>query len=295
MTDFSGIPMPRLPQRTVLSTALLLAGVFVALAAARADEPSTKDPAEEPFNKRLQAYFQKSAAEYQLFRDENRTQPLEFVPEAVFHWKQDNDWRGDVFVWTYEGRPEVVGGVFVSSPSGNVRTVYHEFRSLALKPIGTITSPVGSWTADTGIVLTPVPKAQAPALSESLRGAQLRQIAKDFTVTMKNDGDPWELRLLPKPLYRYSSPSQKVVDGALFAYVWTRGTDPECLLLLEARDEEAGLRWVYTPVRFTVRPLEMKHSGTSIWTSERDVPNPNRPEPGTSFIVGTLPLEEVPE
>jgi hypothetical protein len=54
-----------------------------------------------------------------------------------------------------------------------------------------------------------------------------------------NDGKPWELRLLPKPLYRYASRSQKVLDGALFAYVWTRGTDPEWLLLLEARDDGA--------------------------------------------------------
>jgi hypothetical protein len=274
-----------------VTSGLILAAISTIASAA---EPSKS--AEDAFSKRLQEYSRTSAAEYELFRDEMKKEPLTFVPEAVFHWKQDNDWRGDVFVWTYAGRPEVVGGVFVSSLSGNARTVYHEFRSLALQPIATITSPAGSWRANSGILLTPVPEARLPAASEALRGVQLREMARRFTVAMKdNDGQPWELRLLPKPLYRYASPSQKVLDGALFAFVWTRGTDPECLLLLEARDEGQGTKWVYTPVRMTIRPLEMKHGERSIWISERNTPDPTRPEPGTTFVVGTLPVAEEPE
>lgn len=259
-------------------------------------EPPGDSGLTDAFTKRLQEYFQKSAAEYSLYRDEEGQVPLTFVPQAVFHWKADADWRGDVFVWTYEGRPEVVGGVFVSAPKGNVRSVYHEFRSVSLQPLGPVRTPGGTWKAESGIVLTPVPEAKEPASSESLRGTQLRDIAKQFTVTMKdNDGLPWELRLLPKPLYRYSSRSQNVLDGALFAYVWTRGTDPECLLLLEARDDGKGPKWVYTPVRLTVRPLEMKHAEKSVWISERNSPDPTRPEPGGVFGAGRLPLEDNPE
>jgi hypothetical protein len=272
----------------------LLAGGSAAFAA---DEPASKEPAPpDAFTKRLQDYFQKTAAEYTLYRDDEQEVPLTFVPQAVFHWKQDTDWRGDVFIWTHEGRPEVVGGVFVSSPSGGRRTIYQEFRSLSLQPLGAIRTRAGNWKPELGIVLTPVPEAKTPAASEALRGAQLRGMAKQFTVTMKdNEGQPWELRLLPQPLYRYASPAQKVLDGALFTYVWTRGTDPECLLLIEARDEGKGPAWVYTPVRNTVRPLEMKHAGNSIWVSQRGLPDPTRPEPGTSFAIGTLPIAEDPQ
>jgi hypothetical protein len=264
---------------------------------ARGDEPPVKETKpEDAVSKRLHEFSQKSAADYELFRDELKKEPLTLVPQAVFHWKHDNDWRGDVFVWIYEGRPEVLGGVFFSPPSGNSRTVNHEFYSLALQPIGAIKTPRGTWKAESGIRLTPVPDAKPPATSEPLRGAQLREMARQFTVTMKDDeGQPWELRLLPQPLYRYSSPSQKVLDGALFTYVWTKGTDPDCVLLVEARDDGNGPKWVYTPVRMTFRALEMKHAGHSVWISERNAPDPLRPEPYTWFPVGILPIAEEPK
>ncbi len=41
---------------------------------------------------------------------------------------------------------------------------------------------------------------------------------------------PHELRLLPQPLYRYQASTQEQ-DGAIFAFVWTDGTDPDGLLL----------------------------------------------------------------
>ena len=44
--------------------------------------------------------------------------------------------------------------------------------------------------------------------------------------------DREELRLLPKPLYRYEPKAGPVIDGAVFAFVM--GTDPESLLLIEA-------------------------------------------------------------
>ena len=113
---------------------LLVASLLVSQTShVQSDQPATKTPsADDAFSKRLQEYCQKSAGTYELFRDEAKNEPLTFVPQAVFHWKHDNEWRGDIFVWTYEGRPEVVGGVFVSPPSGNWRTENHEFYSLAL-------------------------------------------------------------------------------------------------------------------------------------------------------------------
>ena len=58
-------------------------------------------------------------------------------------------------------------------------------------------------------------------------------------------GQAWELRLLPKPLYRYESTDPEVLDGAVFALVSSAGTDPEIILLIEARKTPEGPRWVF--------------------------------------------------
>ena len=48
-------------------------------------------------------------------------------------------------------------------------------------------------------------------------------------------GEKTELRLAPRPLFEYSSPTAGVIDGAIFSFVVA--TDPEVLLLIEAFDE----------------------------------------------------------
>ena len=64
-----------------------------------------------------------------------RTQKLELKREPVYRWT--NPTRvggqvGEVFVWTYRGRPEVVGSIF-SHPTGDGRRVVcHELHSLSL-------------------------------------------------------------------------------------------------------------------------------------------------------------------
>ena len=35
--------------------------------------------------------------------------PLELVKEPVLRWSSDDDWSGNVFVWTRAERPEVIG------------------------------------------------------------------------------------------------------------------------------------------------------------------------------------------
>ena len=51
----------------------------------------------------------------------------------------------------------------------------------------------------------------------------------------------WELRLMPTPLLRYSSATNKIIDGALFAFA--QGTNPEALVLVEAVETVNGRAW----------------------------------------------------
>src|SRR2546427_127274 len=79
--------------------------------------------------------------------------------------------------------------------------------------------------------------APEPAASYALRLPQMKRQAERFQMTMifrrpREVHHP--LRLLPRPVYR--SPASAVDEVALFVFV--QGTDPECVLLLEANSDK---------------------------------------------------------
>jgi hypothetical protein len=79
----------------------------------------------------------------------------------------------------------------------------------------------------------------------------------------------WELRLLPQPLYRYESADPDILDGAVFAFVTSAGTDPEALLVLEARKPSGKDLpvWHYAVSRFTDTELRVKHKDKEVFTA----------------------------
>src|SRR5206468_2270608 len=103
-----------------------------------------------------------------------------------------------------------------------------------------------------GVELKPVPGSPAPAPTAAQRALQLRAIAREFSGrSLSDQGQAWELRLLPRPLHRYENPEGDLLDGALFALVSTAGTDPEIILVIEARTTAAGPRWFFGAARFS--------------------------------------------
>ena len=81
---------------------------------------------------------------------------------------------------------------------------------------------------------------------------------------------------------RYQPKEGPVVDGALFTFVWTKGTDPELVLLLECRTTREGRRWFYAPVRFTYRELWLKHREAEVWRAAV-----HKEEQGDSTVIYT--------
>jgi hypothetical protein len=64
----------------------------------------------------------------------------------------------------------------------------------------------------------------------------------------------------PQPLYRYESTDPDVLDGAVFSFVSSAGTDPEAILVLEARKGPGATvpTWHYAVGRYTDMALRVR-------------------------------------
>jgi len=244
----------------------------------QAVEGTHKDQGTKAKSQRLLELHTNDAASFSIFRDVGRTQKLELRREPVYRWT--NPTRvggqvGEVFVWTYRGRPEVVGSIF-SHPSGDGRRVIcHELHSLSLAVLVVDRDAPEQWVPQApGVDLKPLEGAPTPGRTAAQRLAQMRSLAREFTGrSLSDQGQAWELRLLPQPLYRNESTDPDVLDGALFTLVSSAGTDPEIILMLEARKAQSGSEWVYGAARFSDMNLWLKHKREDVWSSIRSDEN----------------------
>lgn len=231
------------------------------MAQTSAEDPPGTDP--------LRKLYAEQAAEYRFQLDGAGTRLLERSPEPIMRWNSPNDWSGDIFVWTDRGRPEILGCILAGPRASGYRPFFHEFHALSLTPLPPQTmARERRWEPTIpGITLTPLKETAPPEDSRSGRLRQLRQLAREFTAHSLFEGGEWELRLLPQPLYRYPEPPEGVawVDGALFGFVLTTGTDLELVVLLEARRENSETTWRYAPVRMTNKPAWIKHRDVEVY------------------------------
>jgi hypothetical protein len=228
-----------------------------------AQAPAEKPPATEV--ERLHAEYRADAEKYAFFADAERQQPLKLVEKPVMKWANDDDWSGDVFLWTRDGLPAVIGCP-LSGPVGQADfNMFHEFHLLDSRPIAAAELQTRrTWQPTEGLKREPMLDQKPAADTPTGRLVQMRQIAKGFTAHMQADG-PWELRLLPQPLFRYGDASGEVIDGAIFTWVWSKGTDPELVMLVELRPSRRGTTWYYAPVRFSNRALWLKYENLEVW------------------------------
>lgn len=222
--------------------------------------------------KRLE-FMRGKLTRYEIQVDSGRNGQFQFTENTALRWSNPVSGviDGTVFVWTVDGRPEIVAKSFINSKA---MAWCQAVQSLSSIPFTMRLNGQTVWKpSQAGIELRPVPRAPAPAKSKNLRLAQMRTMAREFHVTdtWKQFGlveaTPWELRLLPRPLVRFESPDQDIVDGALFAFV--QGTNPEAILLVEARSEESRDSWQYAFARLTIYALDGGIDGTTLWNVPR--------------------------
>jgi hypothetical protein len=264
--------------------------LMVAVCLLAQDEPDAKQ--------QWQRYYLQTASRYQVARqrDGEPQEELRIEAKPAMRWISINDFNGVVFVWSHNGRPELVGTLFsVGWDKPGQRRVIHEFASFSPATLN-VKGPIGkAWRAPGLEQLPEVPGAPPPAKSARLRRLQCRQLARGFSAHMNRLGERWELRLLPKPLAEYENSSSRVLGGGLFAFV-AYNTDPDILLLVEARQTASGPRWCFHPLRFSDKSLYLNYKEKLAWKSVRTrhgTTEPDTPDPQYHVFGGrTVTLEE---
>ena len=250
----------------------LLAIVAAGLLVPSAPAQEKAGPQEAPVNKeQIEAALKlttESAEKYKFILENETKEEPKLVGEPILRWSNPaaGEIHGNVFLWTVNGRPAVVGSLFKwFSPHTHMS---HEFHSLAETPLKGLYDDVEVWAPrEAGLRFEALPEAPKPAVSVAQRLLQMRRFAKDFSATKKErDGNQQELRLLPQPVYRYASPKQQLVDGGLFVFV--QGTDPEVFLLLEARGEGDAARWAFAATRMNSVAFRLRYHDREVWLAE---------------------------
>lgn len=276
---------------------LTMAGLYLAAVLGQAEAPALD---EKQVAARLEPFFRQQAERYGFALDAEGRQSLAISDQPVMKWTAEGN-SGGVWVWTRDGRPEVVGclGAFVNG-AGKLEA-FHEFHSLTLKPLPPIAIGGGryTWESDRpGVTPKLIEGAPEPAATDKLRLLQMRNLAREFAAGMKSGPQTHQLRLTPTPLFRYPGSHAEVSDGALFSYLWDNGTDPEMILMIETRMTPEGPQWHYAPVRFTWREVWLSRGDREIWRA------PEHNESRTSRVLhdhyvtvaaGEIDLAALPE
>jgi len=196
--------------------------------------------------------------------------PLQLTRSPFLKWTIGSSWHGSFYVWTCEGKAGIVGGFLADSGAPESRRSFIEMHSISDEPLSPL-EIVGTrnhvWEPDVKRT-KPVAlnDASEPGANARLRGIQMRELARSFEVTMHEEDGKQELRLQSAPLFRYADSADASRDGAIFAFVNGKGTDPEFLLAVECDLNSPKRLWQVRPMRFSTQKLELRRDANVVWS-----------------------------
>jgi hypothetical protein len=204
------------------------------------------------------------ARRYEFFADPDRKAKFErhSMPLLKYTNPVEGSVYGEVLVWTYQGRPEVIAAVFDHRSQG---TLYTELHTLA-RPgvVGCRDGKEFLRPANAGVTFRAVPGAPAPAGTAPERLRQMRELSRGFSVEREHpQHGKEEMRMMARPILRYDSPKAGVLDGTIFVFV-DATTDPEAYLLLEASGGDRPA-WQYALARMNIVEFRARCKGELAW------------------------------
>ncbi len=257
---------------------------------------ATRGLAEDEDNAVWRRTFDRIAARYELTRPEAKEgEKFPLVDRATYTWSRSGPQGGTygaVYVWTDRGNAAAVACLWRDPYTNGRLSICHELHSLASVAIESHGTVAADWKPKGGVKRIPLPDAPIPAETAVGRMSQMRTLCRDFAAWSEGAaGDRTELRLLPQPLYRFQSTNPDVVDGGLFAFVCSVGTDPEIFLQLEAIRTSEGPRWHAVLGRFSHMNLFVRFQDKELWRAIRDQENPISHNADHSYWVFHVPFD----
>lgn len=187
--------------------------------------------------------------EFHLGDKEDR---LVLEPRSILNWSnpERSAAKGGVFLWTYNGRPQLVACAFM-----NRDKVEHEFQSLASLPIVAGRDSRQVHRFESGIEWMPLRDTPSPAKKPALRLSQFRRQAERFEISFGANEKWTPTRLLTQPVFVSE-------DNSVALFLYVQGTDPECTLLLTIEDDKT---WHFALARQTSYGLRAELDDRLVW------------------------------
>lgn len=214
---------------------------------------------------------------------------LKLHPRPILKWTNPVSGieHGALVMWRDEVRPMVFAQVFkLPAPES---FWLHEAQSVASSPLEFRLDERVAWSPKRGgaefapLRGTDAPTGKGPALLVQARNLARRfSASEDFRTTPTSDATKFELRLVTQPLFQYQSAEQGVLLGCVFAFV--NGTDPEVLLVLEARSAGTSgtaqpSAWHYLLCPMTCWKTAAEFDKQPIWSVEEQLGKTGRTDP----------------
>ena len=217
----------------------------------------------------LLPFFQSEASAYEIETSDG--EKCAATDKPLQSWTAGK-YSGAVFVWTGPSRPAMIGCMLTHKTGNKKFEVMHELQSLSTAPLPDINvRNVRVFAPEKpGIVFHEASSKLGVSPNRVLRLRQMRNLASESEMTLTGDSRV-VLRQLTTPIYRYPNRDENVIDGAIFAFVGSLGTDPEGLCIVEAiQDADRNRSWRIGFARFTWRSMEAKFRDSTVWSVEQD-------------------------
>jgi hypothetical protein len=195
----------------------------------------------------------------------------ELVPRPLFHYTDQPRRITDATLWGWvaDGRLVAVCKIEKYDHENPANQWLYCFGSLAPGLLEGEWVWGYAWSAKKpGIELAPIAAAPPPAEGRPARLRQMKDIAGRFAATIIDTSIDarQEMRLLPRPIYRYEKPAGDMLDGAIFGLT-TNGTNPDAILVVELHENRrSGGEWKFGVAGMTAEGLSVKFDNKEVWT-----------------------------
>jgi hypothetical protein len=231
------------------------------------EDPPPADEASAPSDQVLEESRQRVAEIVIHERIAGEDVPLEPVADPVLRYgdptRANKD--GSAWIWGGSGRPRTVLELY----RNNAGDWVYVFNWLSGQELRAERDKAEWWTpAAPTLVWRDIDEAP-PTGTNNRRTGQLRALARRFDTHefWDPDNSRYELRLLSTPVHRYEDADAGVIDGAVF--VFANGTNPEVLLLVEARHDGGAATWHYGLARLGHAEMHVLLDGVEVWNVPR--------------------------